>query len=115
MVTACPLLTNPKTTDRLSKTWSQRLWINGQPVNVGLGAYPVGTLAEAGKKALKNRRRWPGRYPRFASSAVENAPGTENISDNSPDRIMPGPASKTGGGWLFSAGHADGPRDSLRR
>jgi len=41
------LLVKPTTTGRLSKTWSQRLRIHGHPVNVGLGAYPVVTLAEA--------------------------------------------------------------------
>ena len=70
------LLVKPTTTDRLSKTWSQRLRINGHPVNVGLGAYPVVTLAEAREKALKNRRavaqgRDPrsGGIPTFAEAA----------------------------------------------
>ena len=70
------LLVKPTTTGRLSKTWSQRLRINGHPVNVGIGAYPVVTLAEAREKALKNRRevaqgRDPrsGGIPTFASAA----------------------------------------------
>ncbi len=59
------LLVKPTTTGRLSKTWSQRLRIHGYPVNVGLGAYPVVTLAEAREKALKNRRTVAqGRDPR---------------------------------------------------
>ena len=59
------LLVKPTTTERLSKTWSQRLRIHGHPVNVGLGAYPVVTLAEAREKALKNRRTVAqGRDPR---------------------------------------------------
>ena len=59
------LLVKPTTTGRLSKTWSQRLRIHGHPVNVGLGAYPVVTLAEAREKALKNRRTVAqGRDPR---------------------------------------------------
>ena len=43
-------------TDRLSRTWSQRLRINGKPVNIGLGSYPVVTLAEAREQALENAR-----------------------------------------------------------
>ena len=59
------LLVKPTTTGRLSKTWSQRLRIHGHPVNVGLGAFPVVTLAEAREKALKNRRTVAqGRDPR---------------------------------------------------
>ena len=50
------LLVKPTKTDRLSKTWAQRLRINGRAVNIGLGSYPVVTLAEARKKALANRR-----------------------------------------------------------
>ena len=59
------LLVKPTTTGRLSKTWSQRLRIHGHPVNVGLGAHPVVTLAEAREKALTNRRTVAqGRDPR---------------------------------------------------
>ena len=59
------LLVKATTTGRLSKTWSQRLRINGKPFNVGLGAYPVVTLAEARKAALANRRAvHRGRDPR---------------------------------------------------
>ncbi|MYK69062.1 MAG: tyrosine-type recombinase/integrase [Gammaproteobacteria bacterium] len=50
------LLVKPTKTDRLSKTWAQRLRVNGRPVNMGLGSYPVITLAEARKTALENRR-----------------------------------------------------------
>ena len=59
------LLVKPTTSGRLSKTWSQRLRIHGHPVNVGLGAFPVVTLAEAREAALKNRRMVAqGRDPR---------------------------------------------------
>ena len=70
------LLVKPTTTGRLSKTWSQRLGVNGSPVNMGLGAYPVVTLAEARRVALENRRtvsegRDPrsGGIPTFAEAA----------------------------------------------
>lgn len=50
------LLVKPTTNGRYSKTWSQRLRINGHPVMIGLGAYPVVSLADAREKALENRR-----------------------------------------------------------
>ena len=40
----------------LALSWSQRLWIDDGPVNVGLGAYPIVTLSEARQRALNNRR-----------------------------------------------------------
>ncbi len=50
------LLVKPTASGRLSKTWAQRMRIAGKPFNVGLGPYPVVTLAEARAKALENRR-----------------------------------------------------------
>ena len=59
------LLAKPTANGRLSKTWSQRLRVSGKPTNVGLGSYPVVTLAEARAKALENRRAVnQGRDPR---------------------------------------------------
>ncbi len=59
------LLVKPTVTGRTSKTWAQRLKINGRPFNMGLGAYPIVTLAEARAKALENRRAVvQGRDPR---------------------------------------------------
>ena len=50
---------------RLSRTWSQRLIIDGRPIMMGLGSYPRVTLAEARKMALHNRREFDaGRDPR---------------------------------------------------
>ena len=40
----------------LAKSFSQRLRINGKPLNVGLGPYPIVTLAEARAAALENAR-----------------------------------------------------------
>ena len=71
------LLVKPMTNGRLSKTWSQRLLINGKPVNIGLGAYPLVLLAEARGKALENRQtllkgRDPrGSMPLFSQAAEE--------------------------------------------
>ena len=70
------LLVKPTTTARLSKTWAQRLYIAGRAVNIGLGSYPVVTLAEARRKALANRRTVAqggdprgGGIPTFAEAA----------------------------------------------
>lgn len=41
---------------RLSKTWSQRLRINGRETNLGLGSYPAITLAEARRRAIEEGR-----------------------------------------------------------
>ncbi len=38
------------------KSWAQRIRVNERESNVGLGAYPIVTLAEARDKALANRR-----------------------------------------------------------
>ena len=43
-------------TGRISKTWRQRLRIEGRLTSVGLGPYPEITLAEARRKALDNSR-----------------------------------------------------------
>ena len=40
----------------MAKCGSQKLRINGQAFNVGLGSYPVVTLARARELALQNRR-----------------------------------------------------------
>ena len=50
------LLVRKTRNGRWSKTWSQRLRINSRPVMIGLGPYPVITLAEARAKCLENRR-----------------------------------------------------------
>ena len=60
----------------LAKSWAQRVRIGGRPNNVGLGSYPLVTLAEARAKALQNARaiaqgRDPrtGGIPTFADAA----------------------------------------------
>ena len=65
------LLVKGTSTGRLSKTWSQRIRVNGEPCNVGLGPYPVVSLAEARAAALENRRAVAqGRDPRDRSGGV---------------------------------------------
>ena len=70
------LLVKPTSTGRISRTWAQRLYINGRAVNLGLGAYPLVTLKEARAKALENRRTLArgmdprsGGIPTFARAA----------------------------------------------
>ena len=59
------LLVKATKNGRVSKTWSQRIRINGQVTNLGLGPYPIVMLAEARRKALKNRQAVEqGRNPR---------------------------------------------------
>ena len=38
------------------KSWAQRLNVNGRPLNLGLGPYPIVTLADARDQALANAR-----------------------------------------------------------
>ena len=47
------LLVKPTANGRLSKTWSQRVRFHGRVTNIGLGAYPIVTLAEARKKSRR--------------------------------------------------------------
>ena len=65
------LLVKQRSVGGFSKTWSQRVILGGKPVNIGLGAYPVVTLAEAREAALNNRRAIAkGRDPRARSPRV---------------------------------------------
>ena len=50
------LLVKPATHGGFSKSWAQRIRLDGRAANVGLGAYPVVTLARARQKALANAR-----------------------------------------------------------
>lgn len=50
------LLVKPTKNGRISKSWSQRLRVGGRAINMGLGSYPVVSLAEAREKALANRQ-----------------------------------------------------------
>lgn len=59
------LLVKPMRAGGFSKSWSQRILINGRPTNIGLGAYPIVTLAEARRAVIANRRAISqGRDPR---------------------------------------------------
>ena len=63
------LLVKHTKSGRLSKTWAQRLQINGKLTNIGLGKYPVVNLKEAREKALENLRAvTQGKNPRAGNS-----------------------------------------------
>ena len=63
------LLVKPASTGGFSKSWAQRIRLDGKAANVGLGAYPVVTLARARQKALANARAVSeGRDPRDRAS-----------------------------------------------
>ncbi len=59
------ILVKRRKNGRLSKTWAQRIRIHGKETNLGLGSYPAVTLAEARRRALRNRQAIEeGRNPR---------------------------------------------------
>ena len=59
------LMVKPASHGGLSKSWAQAIRPNGRTTSVGLGAYPVVTLAAAREKALDNARAVAeGRDPR---------------------------------------------------
>lgn len=56
----------------LSKTWAQKLGIRGRTVQLGLGVWPIVTLADAREQALENlRAAAKGRDPRATLRARE--------------------------------------------
>ena len=59
------LLVKPMTNGRWSKSWSQRLRIDGRWTSAGLGAWPLVSLQEARELAVENKRAVrQGRDPR---------------------------------------------------
>ena len=69
--TVCPCWSKKAPRGVYQKSWAQRLRNNGQPFNIGLGSYPVITLARARELALENRRAVAdGNDPRTPPDAV---------------------------------------------
>ena len=65
---------------RLSKSWTQRLRIDGRSVNIGLGPYPEVSFAEAEETALENVRMVRrGVYPR--KRVESGAPSFERAAE----------------------------------
>ncbi|MYB36675.1 MAG: DUF4102 domain-containing protein, partial [Gammaproteobacteria bacterium] len=50
------LLVRPALRGGVNKSWTQSVRIDGRPTSLGLGRYPVVTLAMARERALENAR-----------------------------------------------------------
>ena len=65
------LLVKPASRGGFSKSWSQSVRLAGKPTSIGLGRYPVVTLAMARDRALDNARAIAeGRDPRRRSACT---------------------------------------------
>ena len=82
------LLVKESSTGRFAKSWSQRLRINRQPFNVGLGAYPIVTLVRARELALENARAIEaGGDPRVEAPTI---PAIEECLERTIEVLRPG-------------------------
>ena len=98
---------------RLSKVWAQRVVIGGKPTYLGLGTYPTVTLAEARRRALKNRREIEaGRDPR-GGGIPTFARATEKVIALHRDGWKPG--SRTESAWRNGFIHHVYPKLGHRR
>ena len=74
------LLVKPMANGRVSKTWAQRLRINGKLTNIGLGKFPLVNLKEARQAALENARAiTQGKNPRAGDSIPTFAEAVEKV------------------------------------
>ena len=74
------LLVKPMANGRVSKTWAQRLKINGKLTNIGLGKFPLVNLKEARQAALENARAiTQGKNPRAGDSIPTFAEAVEKV------------------------------------
>ena len=65
------LRVKPRKAGGVTKHWVQRLRVYGRPVNIGLGPYPLVTLAKAREAAISNRRQAREGYdPRVKAADV---------------------------------------------
>ena len=100
------LLVKPRAAGAFSKSWSQRLRIGGKAFNIGLGAYPVITLAAARSASLENARAVAeGRDPRVEGRAANVPTFGEAV-----EVVI----SINSGGWRDGAKSANQWRASLR-
>ena len=68
------------TDGRTTKSWIQRIWLNGKAKQIGLGPYPVVSLSEARKAALENKRVvFSGRDPRTTTTTPAFAQGLDAV------------------------------------
>ena len=76
------LLVKPMSAGGFSKSFSQRVRLRGKPVNLGLGSYPLVTLAEARQQALVNARTVRrGVDPRVERKRETSMPTFEQAAD----------------------------------
>ncbi|MCQ3804224.1 MAG: tyrosine-type recombinase/integrase [Acidimicrobiia bacterium] len=93
---------------RLSKTWAQRVRINGRYTLLGLGSYPAVTLAEARLRALRNRQAIEeGRHPRTRNTPTFQE-ATEKVIQLHTPKWKPGGLSE--GHWRSTLGTYAHPR-----
>ena len=108
------LLVKPTKNGRCSKTWSQRLYINRRPVMIGLGSYPVVSLAEAREKALENRRALAqGKDPRRSRVIPTFEQAAEAVIALRADTWRDG--GRTAGIWRSSLGRFVYPQIGSKR
>ena len=81
-------------TGRLSKSWCQRIRLGGKPRNVGIGPFPLVSLAEAREIAIDNARlARSGKHPKehavptFAAAAA-NAIASRGFQSKSTARFV---------------------------
>ena len=85
------LLVKDSSTGRLAKSWAQRLRIDGQPFNIGLGQYPKVTLSRAREKALENVRLVEGGSdPRAVKAQAKAVPNFAECLERSIEVLRPG-------------------------
>ena len=108
------LLVKPTKNGRCSKTWSQRLYINRRPVMIGLGSFPVVSLAEAREKALENRRALAqGKDPRRSRVIPTFEQAAEAVIALRADTWRDG--GRTAGIWRSSLGRFVYPQIGSKR
>ena len=74
------LLVKPMANGRVSKTWAQRLRINGRLTSVGLGRFPLVNLKEARQTAIENARAVTrGENPRANNSIPSFLEAAEKV------------------------------------
>jgi len=109
------LLVKPASTGGFSKSWAQRIRLDGKAANVGLGAYPVVTLARARQRALANARTVSeGRDPRDrASRAPTFGQAVEEVIDIHAEHWKDG--GKSAAQWRASLRDYAVPKIGARR
>ena len=107
------MMVKPRRNGRLSKTWAQRIRINGKETNLGLGSYPAVTLAEARRRALRNRQAIEeGRNPKGGKTPTFRE-ATETVIEVHAPKWKPG--GRTQEHWRSSLDIYANPRLGNKR